>query len=586
MTRRARTSLIVIAGCLVAALVAAFLWLPWNPFEKDAGPLDEWVPDGVDAVVRLDAGALRHSDVLRRLWDGPAGARLRAEPEVSDAIDGLAAAERELAELPALGGDPPSLEGDLAGGEVLLALKGDDGLAMTRISGRAKAVDILRRLGEARLAEMGLAVEGGGFVLRRRGSPPIRFARRRDVLLVSTSKDLLASALALCDGRGRSIARRDDYRDARPPVPSGATIGVWARGPFVRKFSGDPPLGAAVVNSVFRSPIRIDVDASGAGVVRIAARFSGTASDVVDVAARAERFADPDEAFAVGALPISAADAIATLVESQPPGRRELLESLLAERGSSTRALVDGLAQHLEDGVGFVVSRPRVLDSYRLDDALGDTRFPIPVTTVVFRLRPGETDALVAVLTKHAEAFAGEGAQFVEERGPEGARVFRSRDGASLGPEWELLRPAFAIAGGVFVFSTNLDDLRRALARPAPTAAPESVAAALRLDAGRYAARLLDLRYEVATRETFHDWAAERREVRATLAKRARPEDVKRLEDAEIEKRIAHRKDVEFPEAQRRYRESLRWLDAFEGADVRCVRDGKALVLDATVRLR
>lgn len=586
MTRRARTWLFGIAGCLVAAVVAAFLWLPWNPFEADAGPLDEWVPDGVDAVIRLDAGALREADPLRSLWNGPAGARLRAEPEVGEAIDALAAADRGLADVPTLGGGAATIEADLAGGEVLVAWKGDDGLVLTRISGRAKAVEILRRLGDERLAEMGLAAEGGGFVLRRRGSPQIRFARRRDVLLVSTSKDLLASALALADGRGRSIVARDDYRDARPPAPSGATIGVWARGPFVRRFLGDPPLGAAIANAAFRNPVSIEADARVPGAVRLTARISGSAGDVASVAARADRFADPDEAFAVGALPVSAAEAVAALLDSQPPARRKLLDDLLAEQGSSVRALVEGLARHLEDGVGFVVSRPRVLDSYRLDDADGDARFPIPVTTVVFRLRAGEAEALVADLSRNAESLVGEGAQFVEEAGPASARIFRARDGASFGPEWELLRPAFAIAGDVFVFSTNEADLRRALERTAARAPSAPLAAVLRLDASRWRDRLLDLRYEVATRETFHDWAAERREIRATLAKRARPEDVKRLEDAEIEKRIAHRKDVEFPEAQRRYRESLRWLDAFEGAEVRCVPDGKSIVLDATVRLR
>src|SRR5262249_19001055 len=41
MKRPVRTVLFIVLGVVVAALLALFLWLPWNPFEDDAGPLDE-----------------------------------------------------------------------------------------------------------------------------------------------------------------------------------------------------------------------------------------------------------------------------------------------------------------------------------------------------------------------------------------------------------------------------------------------------------------------------------------------------------------------------------------------------------------
>src|SRR5262245_54838587 len=147
MKRRARTAVVTVLVCLAAAAAAFLLWLPWNPFEEDAGPLDAWVPADADAVVRFDAGALQRSELLRSLWDGPAGARLRAAQALDDVVAAVRDADASLASFAAPGTDPPTVAGDLLGREVLVAFRGGDTLVMARISGRAKAVDLLRRAG-------------------------------------------------------------------------------------------------------------------------------------------------------------------------------------------------------------------------------------------------------------------------------------------------------------------------------------------------------------------------------------------------------------------------------------------------------
>ena len=225
MKRRARTVILVAVACLAAALLALFVWLPWNPLEADAGPLDSWVPRDADAVVRFDAGTLRRSGRAQTLWEGPAGARLRSDHGLDEALDGVHEIDGALAAIPGVGGDPPTVAGDFLGRETLIALRGDDVLVLARISGRAKAIDLLRRASDAQRRKWGIRIDGDAYALTG-GDGSIGFARRRDVLLVATSRQWLASALALAEGRGTSIAGRADYAAAPPPVPAGSQVTV------------------------------------------------------------------------------------------------------------------------------------------------------------------------------------------------------------------------------------------------------------------------------------------------------------------------------------------------------------------------
>jgi hypothetical protein len=592
MKGRARTVVLVLSACLAAAVTAVFLWLPWNPFEDPAGPLDEWVPADVDALVRFDARALRDAEAVHKLWDGPAGLRLRDDFDLDAKLDDLRRIDAELAALPFAGDDPPTVGRDLLGGEVLVALRGDDVLAMSRITARAKAIDLVRRAGDERRAQWGVRVDGDAYVADAGDGRSVHFARRRDVLLVATSRELLASAVGLADGRGASIAASADYRAVRPAAPSGAKASAWAAGRTIARLAKTPSVLAKPLAPAFAHGAAVEFDASEATAIRARVSFDGDGADLCDVAlasVHAQAVSSREETFAAGALPLSAHDAVALLFDSQPPARRELVETLLRDSGSSVRAVVNDVARHLEPGVGFVVSRLPETDRLRLDNPDGDPVEPIPATVAVFRLADQDAEALLADLRRHAAHLFGEDARLVESAASEGARWFVA-DVESFGREWALLRPALVVRGRTVVFSTNEAYLRRCKAvGVARFDASPRVVGQVSVFVPNLSKRLDDLRWEVADRATWRDWAVERSEVREDLARRFPSVPIperERREDDEIARRIDERKRRLFPEAVREYREKLRFLDAFGEARFVAVTDGGLVRIDATIGLR
>jgi hypothetical protein len=591
MKRRARTVLLVLSSALAAGLLALFIWLPWNPFEADAGPLDAWVPADVDALLRVDAAGIVRAPAVRTLWDGPAGRRVRDEFGLDEELDAAKRADAELAGLPMFGGEPPTLGRDLLGGEALVALRGEDLLLLTRITPRAKAIDLLRRVREERREEWGIRVDGDAYAATLGDGRDVRFARRRDVMMVSTSKELLASALALADGGGGSIAADADYRAAQPASASGAKAGAWIAGRFLVRTVKTPAVVAKLLAPAFARGVAVDVDASKADAVAAQIRFVRGDADLVDVgfvAQCAREVLSRERTFAAGSLPFSARDAVEALVDSQPPARRELVANLLAESGSSVDAVVADLSRHLAPGVGFVVARLPETDRLKLDDADGDPVEPIPATVAVFRLADADAEPFLADLRRHAADLFGDDARLVESAENGGGRWFVA-DATSFGPEWAMLRPAIVVRGRTVVFSSNEAYLRRGHEDEITRfhTPPRSVAD-LAIDVPNLMKRLDDLRWETADRATWRDWAAERAEVREDLARRfpSMPvRDRERREDDEIARRIAERKQRLFPEAVRAYRESLRWLAAFRSVDARATSGGDVVRVDATIGL-
>jgi len=589
MKSAARKAVLVLVSCLAAATIAVLLWLPWNPFEADAGPLDAWVPADADALIRLDAKGVREGPAFRKLWDGPAGRTLRADFDLDARLDAVKRLDAALAALPFAGDDPPTVERDFLGGETLVALRGDDVLAMTRISSRAKAIDLLRRAGDARRAQWGIRIDGDAYVVDLGDGRSAWFARRRDALLVATSREWLDASLALASGGGASIVEDADYRATRPAAPSGERLRVWAAGRFLERRVVAANFVRTMLRPAFAHGVAADVDLTNASSIRANVRVAGAAGDLVDVANLARlagALARRDEAFAIGALPISPNDAVAALIDSQPESRRKLVESLLAESHSSVADVTSDLARHFAPGVGFVVARLAETSALRLDDADGDPVEPIPATVVVFQLADADAEPFLADLRRHAATLFGADARLTESSGPGPTRWITAPD-ASFGREWAMLRPAVRIEGRTVVFTTNEAYLRRAKGEDVRwfRDAPPSVAV-VGVDVANLRKRLDDLRWEHADRATYRDWAAERRAIREQMGRLRNPpspEEAERREDDEIARRIEDRKRRLFPKAVRDYRESLRWLDAFVVAELVAVNDGGAVRLDATI---
>ena len=593
MTRRARTAVVTAVACLGAAAVALLLWLPWNPFEEDAGPLDAWVPADADAVVRLDAGALQRSALLRSLWDGPAGARLREALALDEVLAAIRDADASLASLAPPGTDPPTVAGDFLGREVLVAVRGDDVLVLSRISARAKAVDLLRRAGDERRSRWGItfdesrdAYEAGSAEGRSIG-----FARRRDVILASSSRTLLDAALSLTRGSGAPITARAEYASARPPEPSGARVGAWCDGKWLGERLPELPVVDHLMPDA-KSPVRADISVED-GALRATVRYQHTGDpDVVAVAAVAEAassYAQASDAFASGAISVEPRVAIKALFDSQPPARRRLLASFLAEKKRTVDGLIDALARNVAGGVGFAVARLPETGALTLDRAEGSVVEPIPATFAVLRPAVHAASFILTVRENAVELF-GEDARLVDDTGPGGEPMLCVRGAKSYGPEWALLTPAFAAKGDEIVFCTNEAALRRALAARQPAQARGSGGLfRLELSAQGWRARLDDLRWEAADRATWHDWALERKAIRA--GQRADRETVaaaelRRQEDAEIERRVRVRNEEEFPKAVAAYRRSIEWISAFEGLSVDATHDKARDELTLHVEIR
>jgi hypothetical protein len=429
--------------------------------------------------------------------------------------------------------------------------------------------------------------EGDGFVVVGTNAPEIRFAIRRDVLVVSTSKTLFERTLQLADAPGDSLATRADYSSDPTRTPYGAESSAWATGPFVRRLTGAAPFGDDIVREALSSAVRVDLRAHVDETLFVSARMRAPAGRQVDLSRVVQHMPVNRERVAAGALPLSAVEVVRLLVESQPASRRKLLEEILADEGSALGVLVSDLARHFDDGVGFAVERLPETDSLRLDDLDGDVVDPIPATIVYLPLAAGHAEAFVADLERYAKVLFGEDARLLEDSATPRTRLFRA-DTSAFGPEWKLLTPAFAVESTRVVFSTNAGALRRALERDTRNSR-QSEFASVSIDARMLKRNLLDLRWEAASRSTYHDWHAERRAFRAELDRKepGLPQSERGWrEEAEINRRLADRKEREFPAALERYRASLRWLDAFGMCHLDASREGQVLTLSGWVEAR
>jgi hypothetical protein len=179
--------LLVLALLAAVAGLALLAWLPVDPFEEPAGPLDRLVPADVELALRFDASRVADSEAARALWEHPALAGLRERAGLDERV---LAPLRQAEALPALD-DPPSAARDLAGGEVVVAARGGELLVLSRLSRRARYLEVVRRLDAERLAALGLPEAAGLLVLRIGDGTAVHLARHRDVLVAATAPGLV-----------------------------------------------------------------------------------------------------------------------------------------------------------------------------------------------------------------------------------------------------------------------------------------------------------------------------------------------------------------------------------------------------------
>lgn len=626
MSPRSKRNLVLLAVLCIAAVAAVLAWLPWDPFEEPAGPLDGLVPRDVDSAWRFDGPALLASPFAAAAWNRPEVSGLRARWNLDDAS--LAQVRRLESAFSAIDDviEAPSLERDLLPAEAIVATRGDEVLLVTRVSERAKSIQLVRRLPERRVERLGMSVEGPLLAVRDGTPRPVFFAVHRDVLLASMSDRFVRNALTVAEQGTGALAGREDAAAALAlDRAAGARILGWVRPAALRRRLSAAAVGAAAAGGEDEGeeaseassrppwlgllategaePLRVEIDLSTPDALAVVAKCSWerglpealrpfTAGGTLDgrsLAEAAERLAPPGEAFVAGGLQVSAADVVRALLGSQPPETQAAFDEALAAAGESIEGVARGLAAHLEDGVSFVVARLAEADQSLGGDAPGAVR-AIPATLVAFRLKgPGADRALLDDLRQRAQTIFGAQLDDTVAVLGDGGRI-HALERHGLAGQWELLRPAFAFRGREFLFSTHEAFLWRAMgARDAATAGdlPGAGAFAARVRAGPLRAWIADQAWEAADRSTWRDWSAERARIEAGLSPSLgfRPQDRETYLDARIQEMKRQRRQVEIPEAVAAWRERWTWLDAFGDATLAAETDAAGGSVTLRVRL-
>jgi len=574
-----------------------------------------------------------------RIWRHPSVVLLRADSGLEDQIVAPLRAMADRIESATLGLGP-SVSESLLGEDSLVALYGDDVLLISRLSAGGRVMDVAGAIWRERLMEAGLRMEGDTAVLERDGAAPVYLTRYRDVLAIATRRGLAESIVVIGEQSeefpsgpgmladlgepGRRVLVRGDpallagWMGAAAGDGDGDDDGAEPHAALALLRDLSAPAGARPSTVVvdFTSPTRVRVELHGVYADAwpdVLASLPATSSDA---ATRLRNVAGvlalPSETVVTGGLSVRAVDAIRTLADAQPTSRRALLDDLLAERGVTLEIVAASIAAHLEDGLGFVVARLDEADALELDDPREGGVHPIPATLVIFELKDGaDPDAAVAAVIAESETLFGAKIEFSGRELPDGVELFRL-SAHRFGGEWELLRPAVAVAGGHLLFCTHEEFLVRALANTSASALASesftlrgSVGSGPREIAARRApptASTLDLvltgdtlrryiddqRWAWATQATYHDWRVEREAIRRELDRKGsilRPEDRRIYEDTRIEQRLARRNAEEFPVALAAYRERWAPLDVLGTVELQLSVDRQGLQLRLDVQL-
>lgn len=586
-----------IAALLLIAILAVLAWLPFDPLEDDAGPLDALVPADADSAWRFDGPSLLRSPFALAAWERPDVRELRARAGVEERVLApLRRVERAFDEASLGLADAPGLERDLIPAEVVLATRGGDVLAISRISSRARAAELVRKLPEWRAEKLGIRFDGPFILLREESAHPVWIVRHRDALLASTSRPLLEDAWSLAQRGAAGLPSRADWRDAlRIRLPAGPRVFGWVRpaavadrlAPAPAPDDGAAPWWAELLRARDAAPVRVEIDVSGRDALAVTFRSAWTdglpaalaplrapsSPAASSLASRAHEYAVSAETMVSGGIAVNAADVLRALLLSQPPERQVIFEEALGAAGESVDTVARDLASRFEDGAGFVVARLRETDE-ALRGADAGTVHAIPATLAVLRLKGADAErALLAELDRRAESLFGAKLGTGVEVLSDGARLHTlQRHG--LAGQWTLLRPAFAFRGGEFVFSTHDGFLRRALLRTTARGVREPDAAGRTLQADVAAEPLQrfaeDQAWADADRETWRDWAAVRAEQAAKIPADSPLSDADREVYLDEQVRLIRQRRLErdVPDAAERLRERWAWLSKLGGADV------------------
>ncbi|MEN8149408.1 MAG: hypothetical protein ABFS86_06270 [Planctomycetota bacterium] len=630
---------------ILVALYAVFAFALFDPiFMGSVDRLESLLPgDSKECVtyfLQAKWGDLRSSDFFResflenpvrgkvekafRLEEDLYGPIGEIETQINDSMPGF------------LGGF--SILDDLAGQEVVVAgyltgrgdtvddkIRNSPFVALTRITFKAKFIEALK-YGFVRDQVPGLRqradwfeydlVEGAGQDREERDRYRY-FARIKDVLAVSNDEELIEKVTQFGSSSGLSRESLAQhwwfYYDTRSPGEA-SPINFWVRvsqadidlgrildghrsdargGPtdFIRSLFPVPYTTSVLVRAGAEDTHRMPIH----GVIRLREKIPDSYGhikgvhrlqgiDVRKAASDAAAMIPSDGTFAFSWLKMAPRDFFKSFFSSLDEETRLMMFGNPAQpaRSNPDKWSDDEMAGRLgdwfEEGVTVALARNPEADKTDFDTWEGGTPKPLPTVTLALKVREGLSGRIPAFMTKHQDRFGWDAPKKEESSTGELYRL----PVAGLDKTLAYQQPAFALVNGTFLFSTNIDGLRRVLdvigGRAEPISKLRSFGEAIEtvgrtgntflfVDGDRLMPYLRDRRHGWAFDETMIDKREIRKQAIIELTEQYEEWTNKRIQeeaDRRVEDRDFTMKRDDFPTAIKLYLERLGFVEPLD----------------------
>ncbi len=624
-------------------LYGAFCWFLFNPLESDVENLIAFLPRSVSYVIHSPWGNLRKSafyraNVLESVVREDVESTFELEEYLYRPIREVE--EQVNASLPSFVGEFSILD-DVVGREIIVAgnldgpgitlndkIMNSPFVVLTRISTKAKFMDVLQygfvqsQIPNLKSYRDFFEYDIGAQNIRPGALDSARFfffKRIRDVLVLSNDRKLMQQVVhfGLASGedqQGKKSLPRFwwfyyDFNKGEMPQEPGLSawirinqsdrelggelegIGQERQGGFVDFLRNLFPVGLTNTVSLNLAagdaeimPIRgsVRMVERDSFPDRIAGFHQREGADIGEAVTASAGLLPADRTFIFQWIKMAPHHFLENFFAALDQGTRNLLFG--ADSGPAggvgawnLKKTATELGVWFEEGVTIAVSRLPDVESIDLDRYEGGTPLPLPATTLILKERSHLTaDELIQFFVRNHERFGfGRPTRIDGEHGT----IYEM--GLTVDLSLGLIKPAFAVKDGRFIFSTNVGELMRILAvadgqgealldsekfkEALGQAWPEGNLLTF-LDIEGLRPYLRDQRWEYAFNETNWSQVEFRKRTIIRLNSEHPNWDVRKLNeemDLLMDQRQRRREESDFPRAIRDYVNSLYWVEPF-----------------------
>jgi hypothetical protein len=624
-------------------LYGGFCWALFNPLESDVENLIAFLPRDVTYLIHSPWGNLRDSTFYRKnVLDSAVREDVEGAFELEEYLyRPIREVEEQVnASLPSFAGKFSILD-DVVGRELIVAgqltgpgetisdkIMNSPFVVLTRISTKAKFMEALNysfvqsQVPNLKTYRDYFEYDVGAENVREGAPETARlfyFKRIRDVLVLSNDDDLMKRVVhfGLASGEDQqgklSLPRYwwfyYDFNKGEMPQEPG--VSAWVRlnqadrdlsgllegrgevrqggfGDFLRNLFPVALTNTISLNLAAGNEQTIPIRGSVRMVEResfperILGFHQREGADVAEAVAGSAGMIPADRTFIFQWIKMAPRHFLSCFFSSLDQGSRDMLFGADSGPGGSggnwnLERTADELGVWFEDGVTIAVSRLPEADTLDLDTFEG-SMLPLPGTTLILKERPHLTeDELIQFFVRNHERF---GFEMPTRSDGEHGTVYQMP--LTVDMTLGLLKPAFAVKNGRFLFSTNVGELRRIMAvadgqgeslndsdrfvEALDQAWPEGNLFTF-LDIEELRPYLKDQRWEHAFNATNFNRPEFRRRTVIELNNEHPTWDTRKLSEEAgslMDQREDRRKEVDFPRAIRAYLDKLYWVEAFD----------------------